>query len=140
MRRMMFAVALFCFIQTYAKTPIPEALLNAKTAVVRNDGATDKDFDKFCKLLKEWARFEFVQNREKADIVITLSTQLQTRTIQLPNVGGGFGGVTSQEILISYIHIFSAGDDTPLWSDKTSGGSSDPQQLVLNLKNKMKKK
>ena len=65
MRRMMFTAFLFCFIQTYAKTPIPEALLNAKTAVVINEGAEGKDFDKFCKRLKEWGRFELVQDQRR---------------------------------------------------------------------------
>jgi hypothetical protein len=141
MRRMMFAVFLFCFIQTYAKTPpIPEALLNAKTAFVENGGAEDKDFDKFCQALKEWGRFEFVKNERSADIVITLSTKLQDRTVQMPNTGGGFGGVNTEQVLISYIRIVNARDETPLWSDKTPSGSKDPRRLVDILKNKMKKK
>jgi len=135
----MFASFLFCFIQTYAKTPIPEALLNAKTALVRNAGAEEKDFDKFCKLLKEWGRFELVQDKGGADIVITISTQLQYRTVQMPNTGGGLGGgVTSQQVLITYMRIINARDDASLYSD--DGDSKDPKNLVERLKNKMKKK
>ena len=139
MRRAMFAVLLFCFIQAYAKDPVPEALVNAKTAVVRNTGAEDKDFDKFCKLLKEWGRFEIVQERSKADIVMALSTQLQTRTIRLPNTGGGFGGVQSQDVLITHISISSTRDDSVLWSDHTTD-SKDPSPLISNLKKNLKKK
>ncbi len=140
MRKIMFAAFLFCFIQAYAKTPpIPEALLNAKTATVSNEGSEAKDFDRFCKLLNEWGRFEIVPSRGKADIVIMLGSQLKTRTIQLPNVGGGFGGVQSQEVIISYIRILNATDDSLLWTDQTSD-TKDPKRLVDNLKNKMKKK
>jgi hypothetical protein len=141
MRRMLPVVFLFCFIPTYAKTPIPEALLNAKTAIVENSGAEAKDFARFCEVLKEWGRFEIVQNRAKADIVITLSAGVENRNIQMPNAGGGMaGGVVSQDVLINYIHIANLADNAPLWSDKTPGDSKDPKILVSNLKNKMKKK
>jgi hypothetical protein len=138
MRRMMFTAFLFCFIQAYAKTPIPEALLNAKTAVVINEGAEGKDFEKFCKLLNEWGRFEFVQTRGAADIVIKLSVQLQSRTVRLPNTGGGFGGMTNQQVIVSYMRIFKTEDDAQLWTDEIP--SKDPKNLVTNLKNKMKDK
>jgi hypothetical protein len=138
MRKIMFAAFLICFTQTYAETPIPEALLNAKTAFVRNDGAEAKDFDKFCTLLKEWGRFELVQDRGKADIGIALSAQLQYRTVQVPSTSGGIGSVASQQVITSYIRIFNARDDTKLWSDQID--SKDPKSLVQRLKNKMKKK
>jgi hypothetical protein len=137
---MMFAVLLFCFTQIYAKSPISEVILNAKTAIVINDRATQKDFDKFNEALKEWGRFEFVQDRASADIIITLSADIKTRNIQIPNVGGGYGGVQSQPVLVNSIRILNAKDDTPLWSDETSVESNDPKHLIANLKNKMKKK
>lgn len=141
MRRMIFVAFLFCFIQAYAKTPpIPEELLNAKTALVVNGGAEVKDFEKLCKLLKEWGRFELVQDKKSADIVITISTQLENRTVQSPNVGGMSGGVVTIQVLINYLRISDARLDTQLWSDKTSSDSRDPKQLVDKLKNKMKKK
>ncbi len=138
MRRMIFVAFLFCFIQAYAKTPpIPEALLNAKTAFVGNEGAEAKDVEKLCKLLKEWGRFELVQEQKGADIVITLSTQIHSQTVQMPNVQLG-GGVTSVQILVSFIRILDARDGTLLWSDESN--SKDPGQLVSKLKSKMKKK
>lgn len=137
MRKIMFAVFLFCFTQTYAEK-IPEALWNAKTAFVRNDGADAKDFDKFCTLLMEWGRFEFVQDRGKADIGITLSTRLEYRTVQLPSTGGGLGGVTSKQVIISYLRVISAQDDSVLWSDQIE--SKNPKGLVQKLKSKLKKK
>jgi len=140
MRRMIFVAFLFCFFQAYAKTPpIPEALLNAKTAFVVNRGASVKDFEKLSNLLKEWGRFELVQDQKSADIVITISTQMQDRIVQAPNVGIG-GGTTTIKGLVNYLSILDARDGTELWSAETSGDSKDPRQLVSNLKNKMKKK
>ena len=140
MRRMIFVAFLFCFSQAYAKTPpIPEALSNAKTAFVVNRGASVKDFEKLCNLLKEWGRFELLQDQKSADIVITISTRLEDRVVQSPNVGIS-GGATSIRGLVNYLTILDARDLTQLWSDQTSGDSKDPRQLVSSLKNKMKKK
>jgi hypothetical protein len=126
MRRMMLVTILFCFTQTYAKEPISEVLLNAKTSIVKNDGALDKDFAKFCEVLKEWGRFEFVQERASADIIIWLAPDIKTRNVQIPSVGGGMGSVQSQQVIINTIRILNATDDTLLWSDATSVESKDP--------------
>jgi hypothetical protein len=139
MRRMIFVAFLFCFIQVYAKTPppIPEALLNAKTAFVKNGGAQPKDFEKLCKLLKEWGRFELMQDQKGADIFITISGRIQNRTIEGYGINGG---VTTVQELINYLKILDTRSGEELWSDETSAGSSDPRQLVSNLKNRMTKK
>ncbi len=138
MRRMIFVAFLFCFFQAYAKTPpIPEALLNAKTAFVVNRGASVKDLEKLCNLLKEWGRFELVQDQKSADIVITISTRVQDRVVQRPGVDAGIDTIQG---LVNYLSILDAREGTELWSDQTSPGSKDPRQLVSNLKNKMKKK
>jgi hypothetical protein len=137
---MIFVIFLFCFIQAYAKTPpIPEALLNAKTAVVVNRGADAKDLEKLSKCLKEWGRFELVQDQKSADIVITIYTRLSTQTIQTVNVGMS-GGVNSIQVLTNYLSILDARTGEELYSDKTTPDSKDPRQLVSNLKNRMKKK
>jgi hypothetical protein len=119
MRKMMFAVFLLCFVPTYAKTTIPEELLNAKTAVVLNEGAEVKDYEKLCKLLKEWGRFEFVETRGAADIIIKLSIQLKTRNVQLPSTSGGLGGFSPQQVIVSYLIIYDAKNDNQLWTDET---------------------
>ena len=140
MRRMIFVAFLFCVIQAYSKTPpIPEALLNAKTAFVNGGVAEVKDFEKLCKLLEEWGRFQLVQDAKGADIVITISTQLHSRVVQIPTAGMS-GGFNTIQVLINYLRIFDARDGTLLWSDETSDYSRDPRQLVNKLKDKMKKK
>jgi len=136
MRKMMFAIFLaFCFTQTYAKDPIPEALVKAKTAVVENARAEQKDIDKLFEALKKWGRFELVQDKAKADIVITL-----TRDMKEQMVNGPGGRMQNLQVLINRINIFKTDDNTLLWSDETSNYSKDPKALVSNLKNKLKDK
>jgi hypothetical protein len=140
MRRIVFIAFLLCFFQAYAKTPpIPEALLNAKTAVVANRGADDKDFNKLCERLKDWGRFELVQNQKDADIVIRIYTRVENQVVQMPNPGNS-GGVNTIQVPVNYIEILDARNGAELWTDKTSGTSKDPRQLVNKLKSKMKKK
>ena len=141
MRKLMLAAFLFCLIQAYGKEKdaIPEALMNAKNAFVVNQGSLPKDFEKLNKVLKEWGRFELVSDPKGADIIIALSSQSQVKTVQMPSTAGGLGGVNSQQVMISYIRITSTNDGTLLYSAETTE-SGDPKQLVVNLKNRMKKK
>ena len=98
------------------------------------------DFEKLRTLLKEWGQFELVQDAKSADIVINISTQLQNRTVQMPNVGGMSSGMTTVQVPVSYLRILDTRDGTLLWSDETTGDSKDPRQLVDKLKRRMKKK
>ena len=140
MRRIIFVAFLFCFIQAFAKTPpIPEALLNAKTAYVGNHGAALKDYERLCNLLKEWGRFELVPDTQKADIIITISSQMQNRIYQGTNIGIS-GNVNTIQVVVNYLTILDARNLAQLWSDETSGDSNDPRQFISNLKNRMKKK
>jgi hypothetical protein len=140
MRKIMLTAFLFCFIQAFAKTPVPDTLWDAKTAIVANEGATAKDFEKLGKLLKDWGRFELVQSESQADIVISLSTKIEYQTVRLPNTGGGLGGINSQQVFVSYLRILNRRDGSELWTDHTTNGSRDPGQLVRKLKNAMKKR
>jgi hypothetical protein len=137
MRKVILAAFLFSCTLAYAEK-IPEALMNAKTAFVRNDGADAKDFEKFRKLLTEWGHFEFVQDRAKADIGITLSTKLHYRTVQLPSTGGGIGGMTTQQVITSYLRVLDAKTESEIWSDHVD--SKNPSGLVKSLKGKLKNK
>ncbi len=136
MRKMMFALFVFCFIRAYAESPLPEALLNAKTAFVSNGGASEKDFDKFCKILKKWGRFELVRGEKSPDIIIELSAGSGSDNIF------GYGGVKtgSYSWEINFLRIIDARDHTMLWTDKTTKFSKNPAILISNLKSKMKKK
>jgi hypothetical protein len=136
MQKMLFAVILvFCFTLTYAKDPIPEFLLKAKTAVVDNSRAEQKDIDKLCEALKNWGRFELLQSKSNADIVITL-----TRESKEEMVTGPGGRMQNQQFLVNRIHIYKRDDDSLLWSDETSSYSKDPKVLVSKLKSTLKNK
>ncbi len=123
------------------KAPLPRKLLEAKTAWVVNDGSWSKAFDKFYAELKKWNRFQLVEAKDAADIVIVLSTQ-----------AGEFGGgvATSGGVVLAgteskfYIRITDAKDGTPLWSDYTGEGwglvSNAPKKLVKTLKERMEPK
>jgi hypothetical protein len=138
MRKAVWFAILFLFAQSFAASKLPEALLNAKTAYLRNDGSEAKDFEKFCALIQEWGRFEIVQSMDKADISIALSTQLQFKTVRLPNTGGGFGGINTQQVITSYIRITSVKDAASLYSDQVE--SKNPKSLVQSLKSSLKNK
>jgi hypothetical protein len=138
MRKAVWIAILFCFTQLYAGNKTPEALLNAKTAYLRNDGAEDKDFEKFCTLIQEWGHFEIVQGMAKADIGIALSTQAGYKKVQMPNTGGGFGGINTQQVIKSYILITNVKDGATLYSDEVE--SKNPKSLVQSLKKSLGKK
>jgi hypothetical protein len=129
--RYLIGFALLLPMVVFAKDPpLPEALLNAKTAFVYNDEATDKDFDKLCKSLNEWGRFRLVQDKAVADIVIEL-TLLKKKF--------GWSGPAYYED--NRIRIFNTQDNRLLWIDETSSGySRNPNILVSYLKKKMEQK
>ncbi len=136
MRKVWFAVLfLICFAPVYAKDEIPEALMNAKTAAVENARAEQKDFDKLIEHLTKWGRFELVQDKSKADIVITL-----TREAREQMVNGPGGRMQNQQYLTNRINIFQREGNALLWSDETSSYSKDPKSLVSKLKSKLKSK
>ena len=140
MRRMIFAVFLLCFIQTYAKSPdIPEALWNAKTAYVQNSGSsTEKDYAKLCEALKKWGRFELVQDKTSADIYIILYSAAETQQMRMPGVTAGL--TSDMQVIINSIRILNTKDGALLWTDKSPADNNDPKILVSKLKSKMKKK
>jgi hypothetical protein len=73
MRHLLGFALLFPIVVFAKELPLPEILLNAKTALVVNDSAAKGDFKKFCNKLKKWGRFTLVQDRDSADIIISLS-------------------------------------------------------------------
>src|ERR1039457_6527412 len=118
MRRTIVAFFLsFCFMQAYAKTKNPpEALYNAKTAILVNGGAQAKDFDKFREYLEKWGRFEFVKERKAADIIIKLIAKEGSLNMQAINGGAA----PTMPVIVNYYEITSAGiDELMLWSDET---------------------
>jgi hypothetical protein len=139
MRKVMIALFLCFPFSAFAQAPIPDVLMNAKTAFIFNDGAWYKAYDKFYNEFKKWNRFEFVQEKERADIIIVLSNKPG-------ELGVGIAG-SNPIIGISeskfFLRITNARDGTPLWADYTGEAflvSNSPKKLVSNLRNRMEKK
>jgi hypothetical protein len=137
MRRLFLAALLvFGFTLAYAKDdPIPDALLNAKTAIVQNSGAEKPDVDKLIEALQKWGRWEILPLTQKTDLRIALTREMKEQMVNGPG-----GRMQNLQVLINHINIYKTDDDTLLWSDKTSTYSKDPKALVNNLKNRLKSK
>jgi hypothetical protein len=143
--RYLMGFALLLPMIVFAKDPpLPETLINAKTAFVLNQGATDKDFDKLCKELKKWGRFSLVQDpSSSADILISLTVIFVVEgvgptvsTISIdpaPRISLGLN-----QYLANVVRIVDGWG--LLYSDATAEHSKNPRILVSNLKRKMKGK
>lgn len=99
------------------KAPLPQKLTSARTAVVFNDGAWIKVYDKFYTVLKKWNRFQLVETKEQADIVIVLSTNPGSLGGGIVSSPSGVGVVIGGSESKFYMRITDAKDGTPLWSD-----------------------
>jgi hypothetical protein len=134
--RYLLGFALLLPVVVFAKDPpLPEALLNAKTAFVNNAGATEKDFDKFCKELKKWGRFELVLDRVNVDIIISIFTEPRSR-----GDISGMGAIRSAKWQTNIIRIRDGRNDDLLYWAGTGEYSKNPAILVSNLKHEMNRK
>jgi hypothetical protein len=133
--RYLFTFALLLPMVVFAQDPpLPETLLNAKTAFVENRSAKDKDFDKFCKELKKWGRFTFVQDRNSTDILISVYGEKQ-RGIRDRYVRP-MEGYNWEANAINIHDRFGV----LLYTDTTTEHFQNPKDLVSHLKKKMKQK
>jgi hypothetical protein len=136
MRKLICLVSMCFCLFAFGQAPLPDALLKAKTAFVVNDGVQNEQFDKFYNEIKKWGRFEIVQDRQKASIIVLLSARPGKKAVAVP-----VGNVTySYSEAEHYIQILDARDETVLWSDFTGYWSNNPKGLVSNLRKKMERR
>jgi hypothetical protein len=134
MQRIAFLL-LLCFpFPTFAQAPIPDALMKAKTAFVVNESAKAKDYDSLYNELNKWGRFELVQDKQKADIIIVLSAKIGEESAMVAPGGGVFIGQSETK---HYIRITKASDNSLLWSDAADHPHGNPKKLVSNLKKRI---
>jgi hypothetical protein len=111
--------------------PLPEKLVVAKSVYLVNNSGDLKAFDTFYQELKRWSRFDIANSRERADVVMVLTT--------LPKVQAASG--TAVEAL--ELKILDPATADVLWSDMTdkwiTSGRA-PSKLVSNLKRRLPKK
>ena len=117
----LFLVVILVATQTLLaqQAPLPARLTSAKTAVVINDGTWIKVYDKFYTVLKKWNRFQLVETKEQADIVIVLSTNPGSLVGGMVSSPSGVGVVIGGSASKFYMRITDAKDGTPLWADST---------------------
>jgi hypothetical protein len=139
-RRWLLLTIVLVWVTAHAgeRAPLPAKLKSAKTAFLVNDGVWYKVHDKFYAELKKWGRFQIVESKEEADIVIVLST----RAGEL----GGAVAVPSGQVVVGgseskfFLRISDAKDGTPLWSDSTGEAmlvSNSAKRFVKTLKQRM---
>lgn len=101
------------------QAPLPPRLTSAKTAAVVSDHVWAKAYRKFYKALRKWNRFHLIENKEQADVVITLSLQ-------------------PGQVFAFQLRITDAKDGTLLWSDYAGPAkfilSNSPVKLVKHLR------
>lgn len=59
--------------------PLPASVLSAKSLYIQNDSGSADMADKAYTQLKEWGRFQIVDSKEKADLVLVLNESRETR-------------------------------------------------------------
>lgn len=85
-----------CLSGNKTRAPLPAKVLSVKSIYVENHGSA-KDADRAYDELKKWGRWEIVQDRAKADLVVILPSQEgqyssgQTQTYD-PTPAPGMGG------------------------------------------------
>jgi hypothetical protein len=81
----MKAIALYLLLCTFPavakdlKAPLPEKLFEAKTVYIDNRSGQSDILDKGYTALKEWNRYEIIQDKAKADIVFVFTVSTETR-------------------------------------------------------------
>jgi len=129
--------------------PLPEKLTSAKSVYLINDSGDLKAYDKFYKELKTWNRFAIVGSRERADVVMVLTSSshyaLSVTSGTAVSGGGVSSGVaTSVAVPSTFLHlkVFESSTADLLWSDATekwvTSGHA-PSKLVSNMRKRMPK-
>jgi hypothetical protein len=75
-------ILLICIMPALAKdlkAPLPERLFQAKTVYIDNQSQHADILDKAYTALKEWNRYEIVQDRSKADLIVILTVSSEIR-------------------------------------------------------------
>src|SRR6202040_1317955 len=80
--RKIVLLLLLCTLPVLAKNlkaPLPEKLFQAKTVYIDNRSGQSDILDKGYTALKEWNRYEIIQDKAKAEIVFVFTVSSETR-------------------------------------------------------------
>jgi hypothetical protein len=139
---LMNKLLLFAFLAVFSltaaagqKAPLPTKLKSAKTLLLVNEGVSAKLFDKVYAELKKWNRFQLVEGKQDADVVMALSRGSMSGAI-----AGSKGSIFGIAAADFSVRITDARDDTPLWADAIDGGHSTwyaGDSIVSHLRKRM---
>ena len=129
--------------------PLPDKLLAAKSVYLINESRDLKAYDRFFKELKGWNRFVVVTAREKADILMVLSSNDRGGVSVSSGSATASGNVatgsaTAVNIPSTFLQLTVSDPSTSevLWSDETekwiTSGHA-PSKLVSNLRKRFPK-
>lgn len=137
------AIGVLCFLPgraSAAQVPLPPELRNAKSIYFEPSSGELPALDELAKQFKAWKRFEIVDTRDAADLVVTISATPIGDAVGVP-VGGIVVAAQSEAFVFS---LRSAKTDQPLWSDKESIGSFSRhggiKKLVERLRARLERK
>jgi hypothetical protein len=91
-------ILLLCTIPALAKdlkAPLPEKLFQAKSVYIDNQSGNADILDKAYTSLKEWNRYEVVQDKSKADLVYVLTISSEMRGSYTTGNVNNYGQVTA---------------------------------------------
>lgn len=130
----------FLFVQAgVAAKPLPDAVVRAHTVFLENDtGFNELEYSTIFELTK-WGRFDLVDTREKADLVMRLESSSHVRVVpdgQFPSNGGDSAADTAIPPRHTRISLIDPKTNAVLWSDthKTDGGKVKNGHLLDGLR------
>lgn len=130
----------FFFVQAgVAAKPLPDAVVRAHTVFLENDtGFHELEYTTIFELDK-WGRFELVDTREKADLVMRLEGSSHVRVVpdgQFPSNGSDSAEDTPIPPSHTRISLLDPKTNAVLWSDihKTDGGKVKNGHLLDGLR------
>jgi len=109
------------------RAPLPEKVEHAKTVYILDDEADPKVLDTAYEFLKRWGKYEVVQSRDSADLVVVFtakeeywySTGIGSVAVN-PSGTYGMGSVTSTSVNIKrhFLIVTDSKSGERLWADQ----------------------
>jgi len=115
-------ICALCFLPvraSAAQVPLSPELRNAKSIYFEPTSGELPALDELAKQFKAWKRFEIVDTRDAADLVVTISAAPTGDAVGVP-VGGIVVAAQSEAFTFS---LRSVRSNQPLWADKEPIGS-----------------
>jgi len=108
------------------KAPLPSRVLEASTVYLVNDSGDTKALDSAYNALKKWGKYEVVQDRSKADLLLVLTENADyVCSMNTASVSSNQRGTYAQGSGVSipvkartfFLRLFDARTGEPLWTE-----------------------